>query len=89
MTRRPLELRMIRKLVDKPYFVFPKDFGNKEFSDPKEVTKIIEELTDKETGNSKNISQNPITCSVYSSHVPDLTLIDLPGITRNPVKGQP
>ena len=27
VTRRPLELRMIRQNVDKPYFVFPQDFG--------------------------------------------------------------
>ena len=28
-------------------------------------------------------------CRVYSADVPDLTLIDLPGITRNPVGDQP
>ena len=46
VTRRPLELRMIREPVDKPYFVFPKDFNDRKFYDPKEVTSIIEELTD-------------------------------------------
>ncbi len=74
---------MIRSEVSKPYFLFPKDKGNTKFTDPNEVTKIIQELTDKEAGNSKNVSSNPITCSVYSKHVPDLTLIDLPGITKN------
>lgn len=28
VTRRPLELRMIRSNAEKPYFVFPKDRGN-------------------------------------------------------------
>ncbi len=35
------------------------------------------------------ISDDPIICRIYSSTVPDLTLIDLPGITRNPVGDQP
>lgn len=46
MTRRPLELRMIRAPVSEPYFVFPKDKGEKKFTDPDEVRRIIEELTD-------------------------------------------
>ncbi len=53
------------------------------------MTKKIEYLTDKISGNGKNISTNPIVCSIYSSTVPDLTLIDLPGITRNPIDDQP
>lgn len=89
VTRRPLELRMIRAPIDKPYFVFPKDKGNTEYSDSTEVTRVIEQLTEEVAGNEKGISSTPITCTVYSAQVPDLTLIDLPGITRNPVKGQP
>ena len=38
-------------------------------------------------GTEKGVSKDPITCSVYSPIVPDLTLIDLPGITKNPVPG--
>ena len=49
------------------------------------MTKTIEELTDKDAGKSKNISSDPIICRIYSASVPDLTLVDLPGITRNPV----
>ena len=89
VTRRPLELRMIRKQVDVPYFVFPKDLGERKITNPAEATKIIEELTDKEGGDKKNISAVPIICRIYSPTVPDLTLIDLPGITRNPVADQP
>lgn len=89
VTRRPLELRMIRRGVPKPYFEFPKDYPSRKFENPEEVTKIIEELTDKNTDGIKGISKNPIVCTVFSPTVPDLTLIDLPGITRNPVGGQP
>ena len=46
-------------------------------------------MTDKDAGNGKNISSDPIICRIYSSTVPDLTLVDLPGITRNPVGDQP
>lgn len=89
VTRRPLELRMIRSSVVKPYFVFPKDRGETKFTEPDEVRKIIEDLTEEATNKTKNVSDSPITCTVYSSEVPDLTLVDLPGLTRNPVKGQP
>lgn len=89
VTRRPLELRMIRRAVEKPYFEFPKDHPSEKFENTLQVTKIIEELTDKNTSGEKGISKDPIVCTVFSPTVPDLTLIDLPGITRNPVGGQP
>lgn len=40
-------------------------------------------------GNGKGISQTPLTLIVKKKGVPDLTMIDLPGITRVPVHGQP
>ena len=89
VTRRPLELRMVRSGVSTPYFVFPKDYKDKKFTDPDEVRRVIERLTDKAAGDDKNISDVPIVCTVYSPTVPDLTLIDLPGITRNPTADQP
>lgn len=89
VTRRPLELRMICTKTAEPYFVFPKDFPDKKISNSDEVVRTIELLTDKETKNTKTISDSPIVCNVYSATVPDLTLIDLPGITRIPVEGQP
>ena len=89
VTRRPLELRMICASVQEPYFVFPKDYPNDKLTNPDQVRSIIEQLTDQGAGSSKNISDNPIVCVVYSPQVPDLTLIDLPGITRNPTADQP
>ena len=89
VTRRPLELRMVRSSISTPYFIFPKDFAERKFTDPDEVRMTIEKLTEKTAGGSKNISDVPIVCTVYSPTVPDLTLIDLPGITRNPTADQP
>lgn len=48
----------------------------------------IQELTDKACGKSKGIVDDPIILNVYSNSCPDLTLIDLPGITRIAVSGQ-
>ena len=38
-------------------------------------------------GTSKGIVNNPIILTIYSNDVPDLTMIDLPGITRIPLNG--
>ncbi len=51
------------------------------------MTEKINELTDKVAGKNKGIIKNPICMTVYSSACPDLTLIDLPGITRIPLAG--
>ncbi|XP_070053660.1 dynamin-related protein 4C-like [Nicotiana tomentosiformis] len=45
--------------------------------------------TDEIAGHGKGISNNPLTLVVKKSGVPDLTMVDLPGITRVPVQGQP
>eukprot|EP00933_Yihiella_yeosuensis_P036868 TRINITY_DN30680_c0_g1_i1.p1 TRINITY_DN30680_c0_g1~~TRINITY_DN30680_c0_g1_i1.p1 ORF type:complete len:797 (+),score=212.75 TRINITY_DN30680_c0_g1_i1:335-2392(+) len=38
-------------------------------------------------GQNKGIVNDPIILTVYATGAPDLTLIDLPGVTRVPVKG--
>jgi dynamin 1-like protein len=40
-------------------------------------------------GYDKNISDEPISLTIFSPHVVDLTMVDLPGITKVPIKGQP
>lgn len=45
------------------------------------------DLTDKVAGKSSNIVDRPIVLNIHSHTCPDLTLIDLPGITRIPLKG--
>lgn len=67
------------------------EIPNTKFSDFLVVRSKIDELTDKIAGKEKNIVDNPIVLHVHSPTCPDMTLIDLPGITRIPLKdsGQP
>ncbi len=86
VTRRPLELRLHHLQEDtEPWAVFEEVKGKK-FTNFTEVRKTIEELTDKTAGQKKNIVDEPIVLTIYSYTCPDLTLIDLPGITRIPLK---
>ncbi|KAB1259861.1 Dynamin-1 [Camelus dromedarius] len=62
---------------------------SKKFTDFDEVRQEIETETDRVTGTNKGISPVPINLRVYSPHVLNLTLIDLPGITKVPVGDQP
>lgn len=62
---------------------------NRKFTDFSEIrTEIIRE-TDRETGKNKGISSKTINLRIYSPHVLNLTLVDLPGITRVPTGDQP
>ncbi|VFQ84278.1 unnamed protein product [Cuscuta campestris] len=62
----------------------------RQFTDFALVHKEIEDETDRLTGETKQISAIPIHLSIYSPNVViNLTLIDLPGLTRVAVEGQP
>ncbi|KAG8042853.1 hypothetical protein GUJ93_ZPchr0083g33702 [Zizania palustris] len=56
--------------------------SDKRFTDFSLVRKEIADETDRETGRSKQISSVPIHLSIYSPYVVNLTLIDLPGLTK-------
>lgn len=60
----------------------------KKFTNFEEVCRRIIEETDKVAGTNKNIVNDPIKLTVFSSDCPDLTIIDLPGITRIDIAGQ-
>ena len=47
----------------------------------------IIEYTDKEAGTRKGIINKALTLTIYSKNLPDLSLVDLPGITKIPIKG--
>ncbi|KAI0495725.1 hypothetical protein KFK09_022028 [Dendrobium nobile] len=53
------------------------------------ITSAIESATAEIAGSGKGISDTPLTLVVRKKGVPDLTMVDLPGITRVPVHGQP
>ncbi|KAF8391994.1 hypothetical protein HHK36_022334 [Tetracentron sinense] len=53
------------------------------------IAEAINMATDEIAGTGKGISNTPLTLVVKKRGVPDLTMVDLPGITRVPVRGQP
>ena len=63
--------------------------GEEKFEDFAEIRDEIAGETDRLAGNNKGISDTPIRLTIYSPNVLNLTLIDLPGITRVPVGDQP
>ena len=88
VTRRPLELRLCHLTSGEPWAVFEEKKGQK-FTDFNKVRETIESLTDEVCKKDKNIKDIPIVLNVYSQTCPDLTLVDLPGVTRVPIGDQP
>ena len=87
VTRRPLELRLHHASEEIQSWAKFEEIPGRKFTDFAEVRATIEYLTDKVCGKSKNIIDKPIVLTVYSHTCPDLTLVDLPGITRIPIEG--
>ncbi|XP_073157047.1 dynamin-related protein 5A [Henckelia pumila] len=87
VTRRPLVLQLHRLDEGREYAEFG-HLPRKRFTDFAAVRKEIADETDRETGRSKQISSVPIYLSIYSPNVVNLTLIDLPGLTKVAVEGQ-
>ncbi|XP_028842075.1 dynamin-2 isoform X2 [Denticeps clupeoides] len=86
VTRRPLILQLVHNKAEYAEFLHCK---GKKFVDFDEVRMEIEAETDRITGSNKGISPIPINLRVYSPHVLNLTLIDLPGMTKVAVGDQP
>ncbi|KAM4527324.1 dynamin-1a isoform 3-T3 [Odontesthes bonariensis] len=86
VTRRPLVLQLMTSPTEFAEFLHCK---GKKFVDFDEVRQEIEAETDRITGVNKGISPVPINLRVYSPHVLNLTLVDLPGMTKVPVGDQP
>uniref|UniRef100_A0A9J8AM41 Dynamin-2 n=1 Tax=Cyprinus carpio carpio TaxID=630221 RepID=A0A9J8AM41_CYPCA len=86
VTRRPLVLQLINCPTEYAEFLHCK---GKKFTDFDEVRQEIEAETDRVTGQNKGISPVPINLRVYSPNVLNLTLVDLPGMTKVPVGDQP
>uniref|UniRef100_A0A1I8MGP8 Dynamin n=1 Tax=Musca domestica TaxID=7370 RepID=A0A1I8MGP8_MUSDO len=86
VTRRPLILQLINGITEYGEFLHCK---GKKFTSFDEIRKEIEDETDRVTGSNKGISNIPINLRVYSPHVLNLTLIDLPGLTKVAIGDQP
>lgn len=59
------------------------------FEDFSAIRREIELETEKVAGKNKGICPQPIQLKIFSPNVIDLTLVDLPGITKVPVGEQP
>lgn len=83
VTRRPLVLQLVTlpKPSDLEYgeFLHIKD---KKFFEFSEIREEIERETSRLAGGNKGISRMPIHLRVYSPKVLNLTLVDLPGLTK-------
>ncbi|XP_053735777.1 dynamin 3a isoform X1 [Synchiropus splendidus] len=86
VTRRPLILQLLN--ADTEYGEFLHCRGRK-FTDFHEICQEIEAETCRLLGSNKGISPVPINLRIYSPNVLNLTLVDLPGITKVPVGDQP
>uniref|UniRef100_A0A671STR1 Dynamin-1-like protein n=1 Tax=Sinocyclocheilus anshuiensis TaxID=1608454 RepID=A0A671STR1_9TELE len=101
VTRRPLILQLVhvdpedRRKTSEENGVDGEEWGkflhtkNKIYTDFDEIRQEIENETERVSGNNKGISDEPIHLKIFSPHVVNLTLVDLPGITKVPVGDQP
>ncbi|KAM4678469.1 dynamin-1-like protein isoform 2-T2 [Discoglossus pictus] len=102
VTRRPLILQLVhvsaddhRKTSADENGVDADEWGkflhtkNKIYTDFDEIRQEIENETERISGNNKGISDEPIHLKIFSPNVVNLTLVDLPGMTKVPVGDQP
>ena len=87
VTRRPLVLQLHHSKGEE-YATFLHT-GERSFAVGEEVRQEIAAETEREIGDNKGISRKPIHLRIYSPNVLDLTLIDLPGMTKVAVGDQP
>src|SRR5947209_19975150 len=59
------------------------------YKDFAHVKQEIENETARIAGNNKGINRQPINLKIFSPHVLNLTLVDLPGLTKVPIGDQP
>ncbi|KAG9288312.1 hypothetical protein G9A89_021343 [Geosiphon pyriformis] len=88
VTRRPIELTLIHTPKSKEdYGEFPQ-LGLGKIHDFKHIQQTLRDLN-LAVPESECVSNKPIELRIYSSNVPDLTLIDLPGYIQINNKNQP
>lgn len=62
---------------------------SRKFDDFSLVKQEIEAETARIAGSNKGINRQPINLKIFSPHVLNLTLVDLPGLTKVPIGDQP
>ncbi|CAH2092111.1 unnamed protein product [Euphydryas editha] len=102
VTRRPLVLQLVYSPKDsKEHRLAEEGTVNLEewgkflhtkdriYSNFDEIRQEIERETDRMAGSNKGICPEPINLKIYSTRVVNLTLVDLPGVTKVPIGDQP
>ncbi|XP_043824693.1 dynamin-1-like protein isoform X7 [Dromiciops gliroides] len=102
VTRRPLILQLVHvsqedrgKTSGEENGIQAEEWGkflhtkNKLYTDFDEIRQEIENETERISGNNKGVSPEPIHLKIFSPNVVNLTLVDLPGMTKVPVGDQP
>jgi dynamin 1-like protein len=104
VTRRPLVLQLYctggtdpieRRLSDDENAKQQEEWGEflhlpgQRFYDFNQIREEISRETERITGRNKGISNKSIHLKIFSPHVLNLTLVDLPGITKVPTGDQP
>uniref|UniRef100_A0A665WDP4 Dynamin-1-like protein n=1 Tax=Echeneis naucrates TaxID=173247 RepID=A0A665WDP4_ECHNA len=100
VTRRPLVLQLVnvaplQERLKNENGVKAEEWGtflhckNQIFTDFQEIRREIEAETERGSGDNKGISSEPMYLKIFSPKVLNLTLVDLPGITKVPVGDQP
>ena len=90
-TRVPLVLRL-QSCKREEESIIKMDYGSvkeKKIIGEEAIEAAINEATNVLAGNSKGVKDSPIQLYIRKPNAPDLTMVDLPGITRVPVHGQP
>ncbi|KAL4614969.1 hypothetical protein ACB092_07G090900 [Castanea dentata] len=92
-TRRPLVLQLLQTKrkpdgTEEEYGEFL-HLPGKRFYDFSDIRREIQAETDREAGGNKGVSDKQIRLKIFSPNVLDITLVDLPGITKVPVGDQP
>lgn len=88
-TRRPLLLQLVRTDEEAGEYG---EFGHltgRNFFDFSQIRAEIQAETEREAGGTKRISNKQIYLKIFSHRVLDMTLVDLPGMTKVPVGDQP
>ena len=89
VTRRPIIIQLINTPSAVQDWI---EFAHKPSEKFYDFIKAREEIdidTERRCGNNKEISAEPILMKVHSKSVVNLTLVDLPGMTKIPQGGQP
>ncbi|KAK2437252.1 Dynamin-related protein 3A [Trifolium repens] len=88
-TRRPLVLQLVHTPSSQTESAEFLHLPGRTFHDFSQIRSEIQAETDREAGGNKGVSDKQIRLKIFSPNVLDITLVDLPGLTKVPVGDQP